>query len=142
MARDSHAAAFAVPAKTTDDRHLSAARRAQVRNRFLRRVVSHASMPAAGFVDPWSARAGSRVALHLSSADRHPSVSVMRLDLEPIAPTGWTPNVLAESIEPGSFEQGSWLEVPDSDGEDESSFDALDVEFLLTGTKGTRTLVA
>lgn len=99
-------------------------------------------MPAAGFVDPWCARAGSRVALHLSSADRHPSVSVVRLDLEPIAPTGWTPNVLAEAIEPGSFEQGSWLEVPDSDGEDESSFDALDVEFLLTGTKGTRTLVA
>jgi N,N-dimethylformamidase len=87
-------------------------------------------------------RAGSRVALHLSSSDRHPAVSVVRLDLEPVSTTAWAPTVLKDSIEPGAFEQGSWLELPWSSGAFEQVFQSLSVEFWLTRNTGTRTLLA
>jgi N,N-dimethylformamidase len=108
----------------------------------LRKAVDHTSMPAAGFVDPWSVRAGSRVALHLSSSDRHPVVRVVRLDLEPISTTPWAPRILKHSIDPGAFEQGSWLELPWSSAAFEQAFQSLSVEFWLTRNAGTRTLVA
>jgi N,N-dimethylformamidase len=106
----------------------------------MRKLVCHASLPAAGFVDPWSVRAGGRAALRLSSSDAHPRVSVVRLDVEPIAPTGWTPVVLLPCVDVGVFEQGSWLEIPGA--EDTDWFRALDVEFYVTRNAGPKTLAA
>jgi N,N-dimethylformamidase len=99
-------------------------------------------MSAAGFVDPWSVRAGSRVVLHLSSSDRNPAVSVVRLDQEPISATNWNLRAVTHSVEPGNLEQGSWLELPWNDAAHSSDFWSLSVEFSLTRNVGTRPLVA
>ena len=98
-------------------------------------------MPVAGYVVPWCVRTGARVALHLSSADPEPRVSVVRLDDDAAEGTLGTTSALSGSVSPASYEQGSWLELPWQDASSVEDAWAISVEFLLTRNSGTRTLV-
>jgi N,N-dimethylformamidase len=99
-------------------------------------------MPAVGFVEPWSIRAGNRAALHLSSIDAHPEVRIVRLDAEPVTDTHWKAKALKDRVEPGRFKQGSWLELPLNAGQPALHPWALTFEFLLTRNPGSRTILA
>jgi N,N-dimethylformamidase len=96
-------------------------------------------MPAVGYVEPWSVRAGGRTRLHLSSIDDHPTLRIVRLDCEPPASADWNLTVLKDRIEIAGFEQGSWLEIPL--GSDLRAAWSISFEFLLTRNTGTRTVL-
>ncbi|SEP62362.1 N,N-dimethylformamidase [Faunimonas pinastri] len=103
----------------------------------MRRPVDHSAMPAAGFTAPWSARAGTAIALHLSSINPDPQVRIVRLDSAEPEPLDWPVEKLA-SAKCESFRQGSFLDLPLRVSAGEFS---LTVEFRLTRNPGERVLV-
>jgi N,N-dimethylformamidase len=78
-----------------------------------RRRVNHQTMPAVGFVEPWSFQAGASAALHLSSDDPSPHLRVVHLDKtqRPVPAIGWELSSLAP-IGARELRQGSWIEIP------------------------------
>lgn len=92
-------------------------------------------MPAVGFTEPWSARAGDRVFLHLSCIDARPTVRVVRLDRPDRPPTDW-PVERSADVGVRSLEQGSFVALPPVSGDV-----AVRLELRLTRNEGERTLV-
>lgn len=77
------------------------------------RRVNHRTMPAVGFVAPWSVQAGASAGLHLSCCDPSARARIVQLDKsdEPQPVIGWALAPRAP-MKVREFRQGSWIEIP------------------------------
>lgn len=95
----------------------------------MRRRLNHSAMPAVGYVEPWSVRAGGWVACHVSCADPTAQATVVTIDRDKNEHLNWTVRKASRSFEVKAYDLGSWVEIPMFDvGQDF----VLDVEILFT----------
>ncbi|MFE3838841.1 N,N-dimethylformamidase beta subunit family domain-containing protein [Pseudogemmobacter sonorensis] len=104
----------------------------------MRRAVDHGAMRAAGYVAPWSLRAGESAALHLSAVADARCLGVERLDLPEPARMGW---VVATLQPPAAqaFLHGSFLHINLAD---RGALRRVAVEFQPRRNPGRRPVLA
>ncbi|WP_210529614.1 N,N-dimethylformamidase beta subunit family domain-containing protein [Rubellimicrobium arenae] len=106
----------------------------------MKRMVDHRALAVAGFVSPWSVRAGQEVALHLSCPDPVDRVRAVRIDTPEAVPVPWPVRPVA-SPAPQAFDRGSRLVVAAEDIARIGPVEGVAVEVLLTRNPSRRTLL-
>jgi N,N-dimethylformamidase len=74
--------------------------------------LNHNSMPAAGYMEPWSVKAGCATQAFISCCDPDAAIAIVTLDRDREEPVGWPIERYSASLAVRSYNQGSWVEVP------------------------------
>lgn len=78
----------------------------------MRRTLNHSAMPAVGFVEPWSVRAGAETSVHVSCADAEAAVRIVSIDRDNQEVMAWPIGRHTARFSVRGFELGSWIELP------------------------------
>ncbi|WP_244490394.1 N,N-dimethylformamidase beta subunit family domain-containing protein [Rhizobium sp. Root708] len=104
----------------------------------MRRTLNHTAMPAAGFIEPWSVRAGETTRAFVSCSDPEARISIQTLDLDDAEIAEWSVSRANDRFRVRDFDIGSWVEIPVSKTAAEIH---LDVEILFTLNSATKPVV-
>lgn len=107
----------------------------------MRRHLNHAAMPAVGFVEPWSLRAGERAQAFLSCTDPHAGIRIVSLDRDETEILPWTVERLGGAFEIRPYDLGSWIEFPEEARVNGDRW-RIRFEFLLTRNDSVKYLFA
>ncbi len=107
----------------------------------MRRHLNHAAMPVAGFIEPWSLRAGERTQAFLSCNDPNATIRILSIDRDETEVFPWRVERLGGPFEIRQYDLGSWIEFP-GEARVQGDLWRIRFEFLLTANQGLKYLFA
>lgn len=78
----------------------------------MRKPLNHSAMSVAGYIEPWSVKAGASTRAHLSCVDPHASFRIVSLDRDEQEVAEWDLQRHSGSFKVRDFSLGSWVELP------------------------------
>jgi N,N-dimethylformamidase len=78
----------------------------------MKTLLNHQSMPVAGYLEPWSVKAGCVTQAFISCRDPEASVSIVTLDRDREEVVGWSIERNEATFAVRTYAQGSWVEIP------------------------------
>jgi N,N-dimethylformamidase len=90
----------------------------------MKNLLNHNSMPVVGFIEPWSALAGSSIRAFISSSDPDADIEVRTLDRDREETVDWPLERQGQSFAVRDYVLGSWVEIP------AAAFDPTDAELV------------
>lgn len=73
-------------------------------------------MPAVGFVEPWSVKAGAQTRVHISCVDPAATTRVVSLDRDDPEVLAWPIDRHSAALSVRDYDLGSWIELPTNPG--------------------------
>ncbi|NGO66566.1 hypothetical protein G6N76_23130 [Rhizobium daejeonense] len=78
----------------------------------MRKPLNHSAMPVAGYIEPWSAKAGASTQAYVSCVDPDASFRIVSLDRDEQEVLTWNLHNLSGKPKVRDFSLGSWVELP------------------------------
>lgn len=107
----------------------------------MKRLLNHSAMPAVGFVEPWSVKAGDDTEVFVSANDPRAQVRILSLDRDDPEVMDWPVSHARKFFEVREYQLGSWVELPSVALVQLQEWH-LSVEFLLTRNDTARCFLA
>lgn len=79
----------------------------------MRKLLNHSAMPVAGYMEPWSIKAGSSTRAYLSCVDPRATFRIVSLDRDERQPVDWQIQNHTGSLQVRDLTLGSWVELPE-----------------------------
>lgn len=78
----------------------------------MRTSLNHSAMPAVGYMEPWSVRAGDTTQAFISCRDPDAALTIVTLDRDLEQTVDWPMDRQAATLGVRSYSLGSWVELP------------------------------
>ena len=78
----------------------------------MRKLLNHSAMPVAGYIEPWSVKAGASTQAYVSCVDPDASLRIVSLDRDEQEVLAWNLQNLSGKSKVRDFSLGSWIELP------------------------------
>lgn len=78
----------------------------------MKTLLNHSAMPAVGYVEPWSVRAGCDTQAFISCTDPNAAISIVTLDRDIQEIVDWSVERHTTGLTVRSYSLGSWIELP------------------------------
>lgn len=92
-------------------------------------------MPAVGFVEPWSVKAGAETNVHVSCVDADAAIRIVSIDRDDHQVMAWPIRKHGDGFAVRNYDLGSWIELP---AMPVSQAAALRFEVLFTQNRGEK----
>lgn len=78
----------------------------------MRRTLNHSAMPAVGFIEPWSVKAGAETNVHVSCVDAEAAIRIVSIDRDDHEVMAWPIRKHCDGFAVRNYDLGSWIELP------------------------------
>ncbi|MET3616052.1 N,N-dimethylformamidase [Rhizobium aquaticum] len=107
----------------------------------MRRALNHSAMPAIGFIEPWSVKAGAGTNVHVSCVEPGASVRIVSIDRDVTEVFDWHVNRMRPAFSIRDYDLGSWIELPVADIQSSGDW-SCSFEFLCSENKIDKPLLS